>query len=94
MNTIEATEAAAKITSITLSEYLAAGGKITKLETINTGDRPDDAVNVFECEDRDGTFTSDNACVSWIDASFERVVEALRAGDVSDLPDSQAISKI
>jgi hypothetical protein len=32
--------------------------------------------------------------VSWFDAKFERVVEALRAGDVSDLPDSHGIATI
>jgi len=91
MNAI--TKSAEGITSITLREFIDNGGELTKLETI-TGNRPDDTVHVFECEGRDGTYTSDNACVSWFDAKFERVVEALRAGDVSDLPDSRGIATI
>ena len=89
----EATKLAVGITSITLSEFIAGGGELTRLETI-TGSRQDDTVHVFECEGRDGTYTSDNACVSWIDARFDRVVDALRAGDVSELPDSHGIATI
>lgn len=81
------------ITSITLSRFIADGGKLTKLETI-TGASADDTIHIFECEGRDGTYTSDNACVSWFDAKFERVVEAMRAGDASDLPDSHGIATI
>ena len=91
MNAI--TKSAEKITSITLSEFIAEGGELIKLETI-TGSRTDDTVHVFECLGRDGTYTSDNACVSWIDAKFERVLDALRAGDVSDLPDWHGIATI
>lgn len=91
MNAI--TKSAKDITSITLTEFIEAGGELTKLETI-TGDRPDETIHIFECESRDGTNTSDNACVSWFDAKFERVVEALRSGDVSDLPESHGIATI
>ena len=91
MNAI--TKSAEKINSITLSEFIAGGGELTKLETI-TGARQDDTIHIFECEGRDGTYTSDNACVSRFDAEFQRVVEALRVGDVSDLPDSCSIANI
>jgi len=87
------TQSATKITSLTLADFIAAGGEVDKLETI-TGEREDDTVHVFECADRDGTFTSDNACISWIDARFEVVVAALRSGNTSDLPESRGCSEI
>ena len=89
----EITKEARKITSITLSEFLEAGGKIEKLETLNRGEG-DHEIHVFAAADRDGTYTSDNAGVSWYDSEFERVIQALRAGDTSSLPDSKSVSEI
>jgi hypothetical protein len=87
------TESALKITSITLAEFIEAGGELTGLETINRGEG-DREIHVFTAVDREGTYTSDNAGVSWIDASVESVVAALTSGDTSDLPDSHGVSAI
>lgn len=83
---------AKKITSVTIQKFLEAGGEITRLETISA-DRPDDVIHIFECAGRDGSFTSDNACVTYWDGDFERVVRALRSGDFEDI-NRQAVSEI
>ncbi len=87
------TKSALRITSITLAEFIEAGGELTNLETINRGEGERE-IHVFEAEGRCGTFTSDNACVSWFDAPFASVVEGLRSGDVSELPEARGISEI
>ena len=91
MNTI--TQSAESITSIIVREFIEAGGEISRLETV-AGDRPDETIHVFSCEDRDGTFTSDNAGVTWLDADFDRVLEAINSADFSGIPDGHAIAKI
>ncbi|MBC7367552.1 MAG: hypothetical protein H7343_12225 [Undibacterium sp.] len=92
MNTI--TQSAQKITSITLSKFIAAGGELLKLETLNRGDGADREIHVFEIENHDGAYISDNSGVSWFDADFSRVVEGLRSGDVSDLPEARGIAAL
>lgn len=87
------TIAAQKITSLALAEFIQTGGEVTRLETINHGEG-DREIHVLEVEGREGTYTSDNAGISWFDAAFDRVFSALAAGDVSDLPEARGMAAI
>jgi hypothetical protein len=91
MNSI--TKAATKITSITLTEFIEAGGELTSLETVNRGEG-DREIHVFEAEGRDGSYISDNAGVSWFDAPAASVVAALNSGDTSEIGDAKGVSTI
>lgn len=91
MNSI--TKAATKITSITLSEFIEAGGELTSLATVNRGEG-DREIHVFTATDRDGTYISDNAGVSWFDAAPEAVIAALTAGDTSEIGEARGVASI